>query len=161
MATHRNIELRRIRRLMNMYGIGAIAGLLVAMVLTGCAHNAAAPLSATAQGDAAVSSVSIGDPTSPDGILALSKRLTAHRHALFSASQGKYTYFAGGRLIAEYEISTGILRISSLEPGQADKVCIYSPRGMLYVDPDRHPDGKAFAASCNQLIATLNDDLSQ
>lgn len=93
--------------------------------------------------------------------MTLSKRLATHRPALFSITQNKYSYFADESLAAEYEVATGILRVSSLAPGQTDLVCVYSPQGVLYLDPKTHPDGKVFIAGCNQLVMNLNDDLSR
>jgi hypothetical protein len=146
---------------MSTHRIAVIAAFLLAMAIAGCSHNAPAPPTATPQAGEASSLIPIASPTSPDGIMALSKRLTAHRRALFSVTQGKYSYYAGESLIAEYEVATEILRISSLAPGQSDTSCVYSPHGVLYVDPKAHPDGKAFTANCDQLVMTLNDDLSR
>jgi hypothetical protein len=146
---------------MSTHRIAVFTACLLALGIAGCSHNAPAPPTATPQAGEAVSLIPITNLTSPDGIMALSKRLTAHRRTLFSLVQGKYTYYAGESLIAEYEVATEILRISSLPPGQSDLICVYSPHGVLYVDPKAHPDGKAYTANCDQLVMALNDDLSR
>ena len=140
--------------------IALISVLLLAMAITACSHTPnTSP--ATPQTGEATNASPIANPGSPEGIVALDKRLTAHRRALYSLTQNKYTYFAGESLIAEYEVATEILRISSLAPGQADMNCVYSPQGVLFIDPKAHPDTKAYSSECEQLASTLNDDLSR
>lgn len=143
---------------MSTHRIAVIASLLAAVAIAGCAHKPPASPSASPQANAAASSL---NPTAPDGIVALGKRFTTDRRAIYSAILDRYTYFAGGVLSAEYGASTEILKIASLEPGKADLVCTYSPQGVLYVDPKTRPDNEAFTASCNRLALLLNDHLSQ
>jgi hypothetical protein len=122
--------------------IAVVASLLAAAAfVAGCAHRPAAP----SQAGAAISSL---DSTAPEGFVALSKRLVANRHSLFSVTQNKYSYFAGEVLLAEYEVATEILRIRSLPPDKSAIVCEYSPQGILYIDPKLHPDKTAFTDAC-------------
>lgn len=145
---------------MSTHRIAVTASLAVVLAIAGCAHEAPAPSSAAPQAGEAAAATPALDPTTPEGIVALGQRLTAHRRSLFSVTRGKYTYFAGGVLSADYEVATKILRISSLEPGK-DFTCEYSPQGKLFVDPGAHPDQDAFEAGCNQLALRLNDELSR
>lgn len=133
--------------------------LIAAMMITACAHQAKAPSAATTQADTPVATL---DPSNPTDIMALGERLTRHRLALFSVTQGKYTFYVGGVLSAGYETTTGILRISSLTPeDKTAQTCEYSPQGVLFVDPKDQAGKDAFVDGCRRLAQTLNDYLSR
>jgi hypothetical protein len=133
--------------------ITALAFSLTAATLTGCSH---APVAPTAPAAAAAPAV-----TSPDGILALSKRLTANRRTLYSLGGNRYSYYVGGVLMAEYEAGTHILRLSSLRPGQSHLACEYTPQGGLFVDSTAHPDKDTYTADCGRLAQSLSADLAR
>lgn len=130
--------------------ITALAFSLTAATLAGCGH---APVAPTAAAAPAV--------TSPDGILALSKRLTSNRRALYSLAGNRYSYYVGGVLLAEYEAGTRILRLSSLRPDPPKLICEYTPQGDLFVDSAAHPDKGAYTAGCDRLAQTLSADLAR
>lgn len=143
---------------MSTHRIAVAASLLLSLVLAGCAHETSAPAESAPQTVAA--SVTVMDPSKPEAIIDLSKRLTAHHRTLFSVTRRKYTYFVGGVLNAEFEAVTKILRLSSLAPGE-DVHCEYTPQGVLYVNPDTHPDPAAYTDACNNMVLRLNDELSR
>jgi hypothetical protein len=135
-----------------------IASLVAVLALAACAHKPVDPTSASFEASAAPPAL---NPTKFEGIMALGKRLSANRLALYSATHGKYLFFVGGVLTAEYETATAILRISSLEPSTAGTVCEFSSQGALFVDPKVAPDKDAFVADCDRLALLLNDYLSR
>ena len=141
--------------------VSYLTALVVAVLITGCAHKPvepAAPASHTV-GNATPASIS---PNNPNDIMTLGKRLTRNRLALYSVTQGKYTFYVGGVLNATYETTTEILRISSLtSEDTVDQTCEYSPQGVLFVDPNSHQDKVAHAGACGQLVVSLNDYLSR
>ncbi len=136
----------------------AVSAALLALVMAGCAHKAPAPPSAATRADAA--SVPAANPTTPDGIVALGKRLATYRRAIYSVTQDKYSYFAGSELSAEYDVSSGVVKMASLEAGKTNLICEYTPQGVLFVDPARS-DKEAFVAGCDQLALRLNEHLSR
>ena len=134
----------------------------VAAMIAGCAHQPADPTATAPQTDASAAPAATIDPSNPADIMALGERLTGHRLALFSVSQGKYTFYAGGILSASYETATKILRISSLAPtATAAQTCEYTPQGALFVDPKDQTDKDAFVNDCHRLAERLNDYLSR
>jgi hypothetical protein len=135
--------------------IVVVTSLLVALGIAGCAHRAPAP---PTEGESAAPAI---DPTTPEGIVALGKRLTTYRRAVFSITRETYNYYAGGIINAEYDVSNQILKIASLAPGRSDVMCEYSPHGILFVDPKDHADKKDFEATCKHLALSLNEHLSQ
>ena len=135
-----------------------LPALVAVLAIAACAHKPVDPVSAPSA--AAAPAVAL-NPDDPNDIIALGKRLSTNRLAVFSVSQGKYTLFVGGVLNAEYETATAILRISSLEPGTAGLVCEYSSQGALFVDPKAASGKDAFVADCNRLALRLNDYLSR
>jgi hypothetical protein len=134
--------------------ITALTFSLTAATLAGCGHAPVAPTTPAAA--AAAPAV-----TSPDGILALSKRLTANRRALYSLTSNRYSYYVGGVLLAEYEAGTHILRLSSLRPDQSKLVCEYTPQGDLFVDSAAHPDKNTYTTDCERLAQGLSADLAR
>lgn len=136
--------------------------LVVAAMIAGCAHKPVEPAATGSQGAAANAPAAAISPGDPDDIIALGKRLTQHRLALFSVTQGKYTFYVGGALNATYETATEILRIAALTPeDKVDQTCEYSPQGVLFVDPKAQADKDAFVNGCNRLAVRLNDYLSR
>jgi hypothetical protein len=143
--------------------VSHLAALVVAVLTAGCAHKPVEPAASASQTTAenATPAAAIS-PSNPGDIVALDKRLIRHRLALYSVTQGKYTFYVGGVLDATYETATEILRISSLTPeDKVDQTCEYSPQGMLFVDPKIHPDKDAYAGACGRLVMRLNDYLSR
>jgi len=137
------------------------AGLaLVAVTLAACAHKPTEPeIPSAASANAAP--VPILAVTTPAGILNLDHRLTAKRRTGFSLPRGKYSYFVGGVLEADYEVGTGILRLTSLRPDQNKLACEYEPDGNLYIDPAKQSDAKSFANTCAQMAQKLSEDLTR
>jgi hypothetical protein len=140
--------------------VSQLVCLVVAVMIAGCAHKPVNPAAATSQTDAVNAESAAINPTNPDDIIALSKRLTQNRLTLYSVAQGQYTFYVGGVLSATYETATEILRISALAPGESAQVCEYSPQGVLFVDPKIQSDKNSFVNGCNQLVLRLHDYLS-
>lgn len=136
--------------------IVVVTSLLVVLGVAGCAHRPPAP--ASPEGESAAPPI---DPTTPDGIVALGKRLTTYRRAVFSITRETYNYYAGGVINAEYDVPNQILKIASLAPGKVDVICEYSPHGILFVDPKDQLDKKDFETDCKQLALSLNEHLSR
>jgi len=136
--------------------------LVAALALGGCSHQPVAPAvsgSQAAGGNAPAAAIS---PGNPGDIIALGKRLANDHMSLFSVTQGKYTFYVGGVLSASYETASEILRISSLAAkGKTQKVCAYSPQGVLYIDPKDQGNKDAFVNACNQLVVRLNSYMSR
>ena len=86
--------------------IAVVTLAIIATAITGCAHKPVAPPETASQ----TTAVPALNTTSPAGIVALDKRLTAHHRTLFSVTKDKYSYFVGGVLLAEFEGATRILR---------------------------------------------------
>jgi len=135
--------------------------IFVVLAIAACAHNPADPAVTRSEAAATAAPTPPLNPEHPDDIIALGKRLSASRFAIFSVTQGKYTLFVGGVLNAEYETATAILRISSLDPAAAGIVCQYSSQGALFVDPKAASGKDAFVADCNRLARRLDDYLSR
>lgn len=90
----------------------------------------------------------------PAGVVALDKELAAHRRSVYSSHTGKYEYFIGGELLAEYDPNSRILVITGRGPADG-AVCKYTAEGALFVDP-QNPAGKSAEVSeCNALITQL------
>lgn len=139
-----------------------LACLVVALMIAGCAHKPVEPAASGSPAGAENAPAAAIDPGNPDDITGLGKRLTQDRLTLFSVTQGKYSFYVGGVLSATYETATRILRISSLTAAdKVERVCEYSPQGVLFVDPKDQADKEAFIDSCNQLVVRLNDYLSR
>ena len=132
--------------------------LLLAFALAlsaGCANKA--PTAETG-GDAQTGPAQ--GPANPAGILALSERLKASRLATYASSTGKYTYFIGGALSAEYDTQTKVLSVNSLAAGEP-VVCKYAPDGALFTDPKGPVDAATHTSRCNDLIAQLHQHLNR
>jgi hypothetical protein len=137
-----------------------LTAVVVAVMLSGCAHKPVDPGMSTSQ-DAVNAPAPAISPSNPDDIRALGARLTQNRLSLFSVSQGKYTFYVGEMLEATYETATKILRISALTHGdKIEQTCEYSPQGVLFVDP-KEANKDAFVSSCNRLALRLNDYMSR
>ena len=133
--------------------------IVAATMIAACAHQPEDPIATMTQADTPDAAI---DPSNPADIMMLGERLTHHRLALFSVTQGKYTFYVGGVLSAGYETTTGILRISSLTPeDKTVQTCEYSPQGVLFVDPKDQVDKEAFVSGCRQLVRRLTEYLSR
>ena len=133
--------------------IAPLAFFLAAATLAGCSHAPVAP--ATSQAAAAPAA------NSPNGILALNKRLVANHRSLFSLVKNRYTYYVGGLLLAQYGVDTGILHIASLQSGQAQLDCEYTPQGELFMASATPAAQKAHIADCERLAQSLSADLAR
>lgn len=94
------------------------------------------------------------DPTTPAGVAALPKELMAHPRSIYSAASGKYSYYIGGRLLAQYDSDTQVLVLTG-EGAAEGEVCKYSPGGTLFTGPQEPPAKQANAAQCNALVLEL------
>jgi hypothetical protein len=140
--------------------VSCLSAVVVAVMISGCASNPVDPAMSASQAAANAPAPAIS-PSNPDDIVALGARLTQNRLSLFSVSQGKYTFYVGGVLEANYETATKILRISSLShEDKIEQTCEYSPRGVLFIDP-KEADKDAFVSSCNRMALSLNDYMSR
>ena len=139
--------------------VSQLVCIVATVIITACTHQTKDTATNTSQAGTPVAAL---DPSNPTDIMALGERLTHHRLALFSVTQGKYTFYVGGILSAGYETTTGILRISALTPeDKTAQTCEYSPQGVLFVDPKDQADKDAFVSGCRQLVRSLNDYLSR
>jgi len=136
--------------------------LVAALALGGCSHQPVAPAAGGSQAAGNKAPAAAINPDNPDDIVALGKRLTKDRLSLFSVTQGKYTFYVGGVLSASYETASEILRLSSLSAeDKTQKLCEYSPQGVLYIDPKDQGNKDAFVNTCNQLVVRLNSYMSR
>lgn len=124
----------------------AAAALLVSLALAACAgksppREAAAP----------------GAPQGGAAVVGLAHELVRHPRAVYSSNSGKYSYFVGGRLIANYDPESHVLVVTG--QGQAEGlVCKYAPDGALFVEAE---DREAAAAACRALIAELHHHMAR
>lgn len=100
------------------------------------------------------------DPTTPAGIVALSQHLKANQRVVYSSATGKYGYFVGGELNAEYDPLSRLLNVTSLAGNEAI-VCKYSPDGALFVDPQGAADAATQVSRCNNLVLRLRQHLNR
>ncbi len=100
------------------------------------------------------------DPTTPAGIVALSQQLKASQRVVYSSATGKYGYFVGGELNAEYDPLSRLLDVTSLAGNEAI-VCKYSPDGALFVDPQGAADAATQVSRCNNLVLRLQRHLNR
>lgn len=136
--------------------------LVASLLIAGCSHQPTAPAAGESQAEGGQAPAAAFQPGNPAEIIALGKRLSQDRLSLFSVTKGKYTFYVGGVLSANYETATEILRISSLTAeDKVDEVCEYSPQGVLFVARKDQTDKDAFVSSCNQLAKLLHDYLSR
>jgi len=133
--------------------IAPLALLLAAANLVGCIHAPVAPATSPASAAPAANG--------PDGILALNKRLVANHRSLFSLVEKRYSYYVGGVLLAEYGTDTGILHITSLQPGSAQLFCEYTPQGELFTASATPAAKQAHIAACERLAQSLSADLAR
>src|SRR3569833_687619 len=79
------------------------------------------------------------DPTTPAGVVTLTKELAGHRRSVYSSHTAKYEYFIGGELLAEYDPDSRVLVITGHGPAEG-VVCKYTAEGALFGGP-RGPAG--------------------
>ena len=130
-------------------------------LIAGCAHQAVETDRSTSQAATADTPPVNIDPSNAKDIIKLGKRLRQNRLALYSVSDGEYTFYVGGVLIATYKTATWILRISSLtSQDKMEYTCEYSPQGVLFVDQKNQSSKDSSGKDCNGLAKKLNDYLN-
>lgn len=135
--------------------------LIIALLTTyfaGCAHQqpVATPTETSASGGMTIAI----NPNTPEGIVALGRKLSAYRRSIYSVTQDNYTYYAGGELSAEFNASTRVLKVSSLLEGKPGLECEYTPQGILFIAPESK-DRESYQTACAKLAQRLTDQLSQ
>src|SRR3569832_2903309 len=113
-------------------GVTLTATVLAYPSVAACAKMTPTP--GAAAGSAAAQAGANIDPTTPAGVIALTKELAGHRRAVYSSHTANYEYFIGGELLAEYDPDSRVLVITGLGPAEG-VVCIYTAEGALFVDP--------------------------
>lgn len=137
------------------------SALILAMALALLAGCAAKPPAPAAAADTESNTTHLTqDPTTPAGIVALSQQLKASRRVVYSSATGKYGYFVGGELNAEYDPLSRLLDVTSLAGNEAI-VCKYSPDGALFVDPQGAADAATQVSRCNNLVLRLQQHLNR
>src|SRR3569832_501098 len=117
-----------------------------------CAFKTSTP--GAAAGSAAAQAGANIDPTTPAGVVALTKELAGHRRSVYSSHTAKYEYFIGGELLAEYDPASRVLVITGHGPAEG-VVCKFTAECALFVDP-QNPAGKnAEVSGCNVLVTQL------
>lgn len=132
-------------------GVTLTATVLLFLALAACAKKAPGPDAAAGNTIARAGA----DATTPIGVVALTKQLPAHPRSVYSSRTGKYEYFIGGELLAEYDAESRILVITGQGPAEGT-VCKYSSAGALFVDAQNPSGNTADASGCNTLITQLN-----
>ena len=132
--------------------------ILALALLAGCAAKPPAPAAAANTENNAAHPAQ--NPTTPAGILALSEQMKASRRVVYSSAAGKYGYFVGGELNAEYDPLSRLLDVTSLA-GNESIVCKYSPDGALFVDPQGAADAATQVKQCNSLVLRLQQHLNR
>jgi len=128
---------------------GIVLAAATVLVVTTAACGAKKPLVAAApQANREAPAVSI-DPTTPSGAVAVTKELLGQRRSLYSSATGKYSYFIGGELAAEYDTDSRVLVITG-EGVDGGAVCKYSADGALFIAAKT-----TSGAQCNALITRL------
>lgn len=125
------------------------AALLVSLALAACAGKSPPP-EAAAPGAAQ-------DAAAPAAVVGLTHELVRHPRAVYSSNSGKYSYFVGGRLIANYDPESHVLVVTGQDPAEG-LVCKYAPDGALFVEAE---DREAAAAACRALIAELHQHMAR
>lgn len=137
-------------------GIALTATVVLFLALAACAKKAPGP---DAEGDKTAARAG-GDATTPAGVVTLVKQLPAHPRSVYSSRTGKYEYFIGGELLAEYDAESRILVITGHGAAEGT-VCKYSSAGALFVDAQNPSGNTADASGCNALITQLNRHLQR
>lgn len=127
---------------------GIVLAAATVLVVTTAACGARKPPVAAPEANREAPAVSI-DPTTPSGAVAVTKELVGQRRSVYSSATGKYSYFIGGELAAEYDSDLRVLVITG-EGGDDGAVCKYSADGALFIAAKT-----ASEAQCNALITRL------
>src|SRR3569832_580688 len=83
-------------------GVTLTATVLAFLSVAACAKKTPTPGAAAGSAAAQQAGANIA-PSSPVGVVTLTKELAGHRRSVYSSHTAKYEYFIGGELLAEYD----------------------------------------------------------
>ena len=91
----------------------------------------------------------------PEEIQQAMARFSKHPGVLFQSSKGRYQYYVGGILNAEYDPQKSVLRVTPDQKMQSGPICEYLPDGKLKLSGKTGKAQLESIATCNELLHEL------
>src|SRR3569832_529414 len=134
-------------------GVTLTATVLAFLSVAACAKKTPTPGAAAGSAAAQQAGANI-DPTTPVGVVTLTKELAGHRRSVYFFLSVFFVFFFGGVLFVVFVPDSRVLVITGHGPAEGG-VCKYTAEGALFVDP-QNPAGKnAEVSVCNVLVTQL------